>query len=180
MKPLTIVSGHSRTGTSMMMRVLHEGGMDIVSDKKALEPGKKGNKYGTYEILNYDWLVENPRLIEGHAVKIVAQYIDALETLVLKTSLPLRIVFMQRSLDAIQRSLKELNQHWEFPPPYYLRLADKIIRHYKIPVLYVKYEEALQYPAATCLNVQEFLDRPDLDLEKMVAAIDPAENHQGG
>lgn len=180
MKPLTVVSGHSRAGTSMMMRVLHEGGMDIISDKESLEPGKKGNKYGTYEILNYDWLVENPRLIAGHAVKIVTQYADALEMLVLKTSLPLRVIFMQRSLGAIQRSLKELDQRWEFQPPYYLRLANKIITHYKIPTLYVKYEEALQYPAATCLNVQEFLNRPDLDLEKMVAAIDPGENHQGG
>ena len=180
MEPLVVVTGHPRTGTSMMMRMLHLGGMTVVADadKAGETKGKKGNKYGSYEVLDFRWFVANPRQAAGTAVKIVTQYINVLEALIEETPLTFKAIFMQRSLDAIQRSLKELDHVWDPPPHESIALGRKVLEHYSIPTLYVKYADALEYPWATCLSVQQFIGK-DLDLQKMMEAIDPAENHQG-
>ena len=180
MEPLIVVTGHPRSGTSMMMRMLHNGGMTVVADEKEVEHAgeRTHNKYGTFEILNYGWLLGNPQKIAGAAVKIVTQYIHVLEALILETPLELKVIFMQRSLDAIQRSLKELNHVWDPPPRESIALGRKVLDYHSVPTLYVKYADALEYPWATCLSVQQFIGK-DLDLQKMMEAIDPAENHQG-
>ncbi len=47
-KPIVIVSGLPRSGTSMMMKMLESGGMPIVSDD--LRPADEGNPQGYYEL----------------------------------------------------------------------------------------------------------------------------------
>jgi hypothetical protein len=164
----------------MMMRMLHLGGMNIVADLESLEekPGHH-NKYGTFEVANYDWLVDNPNKIAGHCVKIVTQYITYLEHLHVKAQLPMKVIFMLRSLTAIHASLKKQEVIWDPPPIESIALGRKVVDHHKIPTLYVEFSECIKYPVATSQKVIDFIGR-DLDIEKMVSAIDPDENHFGG
>jgi len=172
-----VVTGHPRSGTSMMMRMLHKGGMTIVADEESLK-SQEQNKYGTFEILNYGWLVQNPHVISGSAVKIVTQYIHVLEGLIIETDLSLKVIFMLRPISDIETSLQEMGQRWDPPPRDSVALARKVIEHHQIPVLFIEYLEGLKYPVATCQRVADFVSQ-DLDLEKMISAIDPKECHHG-
>ena len=161
----------------MMMRVLHEGGMEIIADEDSLEP-RKNNAFGIYEIKEYsgfEWLIDNPGKLAGRAVKIVTQYANIIESLAVK-KVPMRLIFMSRSISAILKSLKNADMIWDPPPRESIALGRKIISYYKIPTMFVHYEEALKFPTGTCLRVKDWVGK-NLDVDKMIAAIDPTQNH---
>lgn len=179
--PIIVVSGLPRSGTSMMMNMLQAGGVDLVMDNNRKE-ADNDNPLGYFEdervkkLREYNsWLNE----IHGKAVKVIS---------ILLYDLPVtnryQIVFMQRRMDQILASQKEMmrklctdrsgiddatmakkfNKH--------LRNVERWIEKQKnMDCLYVDFHDVIQDSTFQAKRVAEFLDR-DLDVERMVQAVD--------
>src|SRR5262245_34269287 len=107
-KPIIIVSGLPRSGTSMMMKILEAGGLPVLTD--ALRTADDDNPKGYYEyerVKQLDkgdqaWLAE----AEGKVVKVISA---------LLTQLPAthqyRVIFMQRKLAEVLASQRKMLIH---------------------------------------------------------------------
>ena len=101
---ITIVSGLPRSGTSMMMQMLKQGGIEILTDK--IRQNDVNNPRGYYELekvkelpKDNTWLPE----AEGKGVKIIVQLLQYL-----LPGFEYRIIFMQRDIKEILRSQKKM------------------------------------------------------------------------
>ena len=69
---ITVVSGLPRFGTSLMMQMLHAGGLPILTDK--LRPADESNPRGYFEFDPVKRLATDQSWLDrtkGHAVKII-------------------------------------------------------------------------------------------------------------
>ncbi|MEJ2343672.1 MAG: hypothetical protein P8Y10_15925, partial [Gemmatimonadales bacterium] len=105
-RPVVLVSGLPRSGTSMMMHLLEAGGLPILSDdaRKADESNPEG--YREMERVkelaregDASWLRE----ARGRAIKIIAYYLPYLPP-----DLNYRVIFMQRDLTEVLASQRRM------------------------------------------------------------------------
>lgn len=175
---LTIVSGLPRSGTSMMMQMLVNGGLDIFTDneRKPDENNKKG--YYEHEAVknltkNKDWLPQ----ANGKAVKIIAQLIPHLPL-----NYRYKIIFMEREMTEILRSQQKMLDRLGKKVELETSLADSFessVQNVKdwiedqrnIDVLYVNYAEVIENPSSETERINEFLGG-GLDEIKMSQAVD--------
>jgi tetratricopeptide (TPR) repeat protein len=99
-QPITIVSGLPRSGTSMMMQMLHAGGMPTLHDDE--RPADFSNPRGYFELqavmhtpIDDSWVENAP----GHAVKVIHAILR-----VLPSAYRYRVIFMKRDLDEVVAS----------------------------------------------------------------------------
>ena len=105
-RPIVVVSGLPRSGTSMAMKMLHAGGLEVVTD--GIRVADESNPKGYYELeavkgldkeADVAWLKD----ARGKAVKIIS---------FLLTWLPehhdYRVIFMQRDLDEVLASQNKM------------------------------------------------------------------------
>jgi tetratricopeptide (TPR) repeat protein len=181
-KFITVVSGLPRSGTSMVMQMLAAGGMPVLVDGRRKPDGSNPLGYLEYERVknlraDNAWLGE----AQGCAIKIIAQ---------LLIHLPLqyryRVLFVDRDLDEIIASQRKM---LAADGQLGARISDAQLMHVfqkqvnrvrrwladepRIDVLTVAHHGILTDPETQACRVREFLDG-DLDIEKMVAAVDPA------
>ena len=72
-KTITIVSGLPRSGTSMMMKMLHTGGLDVLTDE--IRTADEDNPKGYYEFERVKQLPQDTAWLpeaEGKAVKVIS------------------------------------------------------------------------------------------------------------
>ncbi len=187
-KTAVIVSGLPRSGTSMMMQILEAGGIPVMTDneRKADEDNKKGYfEHEKAKKLKQDnsWLQE----ARGKAVKIVAQLLTSLPRF---EDLQYRIIFMERDLDEVLPSQREMLARQGKKGS---RMPDNLLKNVfsrqvkqtkimlasrKIPTLFVDYNHALNSPAETILKVNRFLSG-NLDEKKMADVVEPGLKRQG-
>jgi hypothetical protein len=178
-----IVSGLPRSGTSMMMRMLEAGGMDLLKDdiRTADEDNPKG--YFEFEPVkdldrthDTSWL---PRA-HGRVVKIVSPLLK---------HLPLeghgyKVLFMRRHLREILASqAKMLSRRGETADGadddamfhYYVRHIDEIqeylAAHPCFKTEYFFFREMLGDPLEQARRINEFLGT-DADVRRMASAVD--------
>ena len=184
-RPIVVVSGLPRSGTSMAMKMLDAGGLEVVTD--GLREADESNPKGYFELeavkqLDKDrdaaWLKD----ARGKAVKIIS---------FLLTFLPeendYRVIFMQRDLHEVLASQnKMLVQRSETPGT---RDEDAQMRaHYEnhlakvhrflasrrcFSVLRVDYRSALERPREEAQRINEFLGGA-LNVDRMSEVGDPA------
>ncbi len=177
--PVILVSGLPRSGTSMMMKMLASGGIDIYTDN--VRQADEDNPQGYYEVEKVKKLQENSAWlhhVRGRAVKIVSSLLYYVPF-----SLPYKVIFMRRDMQEILLSQKKMlersGQAAEQAANDSLALKfethlQKIIawidaqKH--IDCLYIDYKQAIDDPLACAQKIQEFLGRP-LDIEAMAAAV---------
>src|SRR6266540_3223846 len=79
-KPLVVVSGLPRSGTSMMMKMLAEGGLDILSD--SFRTADEDNPNGYFEIERSKNLRDGDKTwlknAQGKAVKVISYLLEFL------------------------------------------------------------------------------------------------------
>ncbi len=171
-----IVTGLPRSGTSMMMRMLKEGGIPILTDNKR-QPDEH-NPYGYFELekVKYDlsWVSE----AEGKAVKLVTMLLKKLPS-----DNEFYVIFMERNISEIVKSQKEMLEKNGKKMKYPEEELEKIyLSHLKeikqwisekdnFKVLYVSYNEAIENPKKIALKIKEFL-RKDMNIERMIKAVD--------
>jgi len=179
-KPIVVVSGLPRSGTSMAMKMLEAGGMRVMTDR--LRTADEDNPKGYYEDervkdLHRDgdktWLRE----ARGSVIKVIS---------FLLKSLPpdnnYQVLFMHRSLREIvasqNRMLVRRGEVNETADERALALLEEqvrdarfFLRRPQFKVLELNYKETLDGPEAQARRIAEFLGRP-LDVAKIADVVD--------
>ena len=94
---ITIVSGLPRSGTSMMMKMLEAGGMEILKDE--IRKADEDNPAGYYEFEKVKELKKDVSWLEnakGKSVKIISSLLEHLPE-----KYTYKIIFMHRNMDSI-------------------------------------------------------------------------------
>jgi hypothetical protein len=176
-KPVVVVSGLPRSGTSMMMKMLQEGGLPVVTD--ALRTADLDNPNGYYELETVKqlpqghtaWLKDAP----GKVVKVISALLEYLPP-----QYHYKVIFMERRIGEVLASQqKMLSNRQEGSKAGDAELEAEFQKHVtaarywlarqpNIEVLYLDYNGMLAAPEAGCARVAAFLDM-GLDIEKMKA-----------
>jgi len=181
-RPVVLVSGLPRSGTSMMMQMLEAGGLPILSDsaRKADESNPEG--YREMERVkelakggDASWLRE----ARGRAIKIIAYYLPYLPP-----NLNYRVVFLQRDLTEVLASQRRmLEARGETSDTDDERLHDLFSDHLGeasrllserpwFESIEVRYREVIDDPVRVAATVAGFLGR-GLDVGAMAATVKP-------
>lgn len=181
-QPVIVISGLPRSGTSMAMKMLEAGGLEVVTD--GVRVADENNPKGYYELervtrLNVDedrsWLAE----ARGKAVKIISFLLTYLPE-----SNDYQVIFMHRNLDEVIRSQNAMLVQRGQPigaasDKDVHALYEKHLKQVKsflgarrtFDVLDVEYAEALAAPGNEAERMSRFINR-DLDVDLMAAAVD--------
>ena len=181
-EPITIVSGLPRSGTSMMMKMLEAGGVQVLTDR--IRTADEDNPKGYYEFervkqieTDKAWLPE----AQGKAVKMVGALLRHLPS-----DYVYNIVFMRRHIEEILASQRQMLIRRGEPTDRVSdeRMAKLFQRHLdqleawlaeqpNMEVLYVHYSDILAEPVEQAVRVNQFLGG-NLDQDKMAAIVDPS------
>lgn len=179
-QPIVIVSGLPRSGTSMMMRMLAEGGLPVLTDM--LRGADDDNPRGYFELEvvrqlkdgNFDWLKD----ANGKVVKVISALLEYLPA-----EYQYKIIFMERDPKETLVSQKKMLDHRgqtsrlndeEMEQQLRTHLAAMrpwLVRQPNMEVLYVNYNALMAEPELFCDRVIEFLDLP-LNQAHMLAVPD--------
>ena len=178
---IAIVSGLPRSGTSMLMKMLEAGGMQVLTDN--IREADEDNPKGYYEFekvkqIEHDksWLQD----AEGKGVKMVSRLLQHLPP-----DYTYKVVFMRRRMEEILASQRKMLIRRGEPSD---KVSDEQIaalfrKHLKrlktwldgqpnFEVIYVSYNKVLANPVEQARSVSQFFDGA-LDVESMVNVIDP-------
>ena len=173
-----IVSGQERSGTSMLMQILHSGSIPTAFDES--RPADDHNIKGYYEleggkIINKLISKEFPiNKYKGNFVKITAYGLKYLPPGEYK------IIYSERNieetLDSIQKMIgkKELNRDETRNNIIKLNnlIKNEIQARSDIHVLFVNYNNILENPKENIKKILNFLDLPEDNLQKMIVTVD--------
>jgi sulfotransferase family protein len=180
-KPVVVVSGLPRSGTSMAMRMLEAGGMAIVTDGLRAPDDDNPKGYfedervkSLHEQTDKSWLAD----ARGKAVKVIAFLLRSLPS-----DHNYKVVFMQRDLREIVASQNKMLDHrgeaHPLPDDRALELLERdladarfFLRRPQFDVLELRYADALADPAVQARRIARFLGTP-LDVERMAQAVSP-------
>lgn len=179
---LVLVSGLPRSGTSMAMKMLEAGGMDVIQD--GVRTADIDNPKGYYEderikslgeMQDKSWL----RDIRGRVIKVVSSLLQYLPP-----ENRYKVIFMRRNLtevlasqakmlerrgethDAADEEMKKMyRQHLE-------KVAFQLRFRKNFDVIYLDYKETLENPRLAAEEIAKFLGR-SMDLDAMAAVVDP-------
>lgn len=180
---IIIVSGLPRSGTSMMMRMLQAGGLEIVTDSG--RPADRSNPLGYFEDErikrlrdgDHEWLDS----AIGKAVKVVSpllRYLPARHAY--------KLIFMLRSIDEIVASQRRMlsrngqdageGSDQELAAVYRKHLKEVeawLVNQREWDTTYVRYRDVIDDPQGSAIRISRFLAR-QLDQHSMVGAVDPS------
>lgn len=178
--PITVVSGLPRSGTSMMMKILEAGGLEILTDE--LRAADEDNPKGYYEFErvkklkdgDIDWVGE----AQGKVIKIISALLGDLPS-----RYTYKIIFMRREMAEILASQRQmLTRRGEADKVDDAQMAEMFQEHLKrvrvwlanqknMEVLYVDYNDLMKNPAAHIESIRAFLGL-QLDTDAMRAVPD--------
>lgn len=181
-RPVVVVSGLPRSGTSMMMKMLESGGVPVWTD--AVRAADDQNPNGYYELerikdldkpIDKSWLREG----RGRAVKVISSLLEHLPA-----GNHYQVIFMNREMTEVLRSQgKMLAQRGqghdqardtalEAAYALHLRRVQNLLAHdARFTAMSVAYGDVVADPAAVAARIQTFLGT-DLDTKGMAAAVD--------
>jgi sulfotransferase family protein len=177
---ITIVSGLPRSGTSMMMRMLKAGGMDVVAD--GIRKSDDDNPHGYFEFEKVKKIKEDASWLEatvGKAFKMVSMLLFDLPS-----DRRYKVIFMKRDINEIMASQRKmLRRHNRdndgVDDGEMARLSLKHLEQIEswletqlhIDILYIDYNDVIKRSVENVEMINRFLENT-LDVEKMIAAID--------
>jgi LPS sulfotransferase NodH len=177
-----IVSGLPRSGTSMMMKVLAAGGLEVLTDN--LRSPDENNPKGYYEFERVKKMPDGDlawvKEARGKVVKIISALLQYLPL-----EYNYKIIFMRRNIDEILASQRQMliragkpdsqngdQQMAELFSKHLRQVEMWLANQPKMEVLYISYNETLRDPSANIARVNQFLD-VKLKIPAMEAVIDP-------
>ena len=177
---IIIVSGLPRSGTSLMMQMLDQGGLPVVTDN--IRTADTDNPRGYYEYEQVKKIKQDTSWLpatRGKVFKMISQLLyDIPQTE------RYRVIFMERDMDEMLRSQDKMLERLgrKGAPPdqikksYLLhleKLRDWLRQQKNIEVLYVSYNDLVQRAGEQAERVSEFLGGKG-NVEHMVRAVDPS------
>jgi len=177
---ITIVSGLPRSGTSMMMKVLEAGGLEVFTDN--LRTADEDNPKGYFELEQVKALKDGDdawvKDARGKVVKVISSLLEYLPS-----NYKYKIVFMRREIAEILASQKQmLIRRGEPSEGDDQKMAEMFQEHLKrarvwlanqsnMETLYVDYNALMADPAPAIKTVAEFLGLTE-NLDAMLAVPD--------
>jgi hypothetical protein len=177
---IIIVSGLPRSGTSLMMQMLDNGGIEAVTDN--IRTADTDNPKGYYEFEQVKKIKQDASWLpatRGKVFKMVSQLLYDLPP-----GESYRIVFMDRDLDEVLSSQEKMLERLgrkaapreSIKQAYKLhleRLHDWLGLQGNMRVLRVSYNQLLRQPASEAERVSQFLDGRT-NMERMMETVDPS------
>jgi hypothetical protein len=177
---IIVVSGLPRSGTSLMMQMLENGGIEIITDNQ--RTADTDNPRGYYEFEKVKQIKRDSSWLpqaRGKAFKMVSQLLYDLPS-----SERYHILFMERDLDEMLLSQEKMLQRLgrsaapreEMKRSYTLhleRLHDWLAEQAHMRCLRVSYNGLLEGAQEQAERVYQFLGGK-ADVEKMVQTVDPS------
>jgi hypothetical protein len=181
-RPLVLVSGLPRSGTSMLMQMLEKGGMPIVTDQ--IRTADEDNPRGYHEFerikeidktTDKSWL----RNYRGQVIKTISFLLQYLPL-----DLNYQVIFIRRDIEEVLRSQNKMLERSGAKDP--LVPDDKMRRNYEFHLkkvfycldhvpnfeaLYLDYPEVVANPFAEAKRINAFLGGR-LDVRAMASAVD--------
>ena len=181
-KTVVVVSGLPRSGTSMMMKMLAEGGLEVISD--AVRRADDDNPNGYFELEQVKQLTEgNTRWLGeagGRVVKVISSLLEYLPA-----AYEYKVVFLERDLQEIlasqQKMLKnrqeallvdDVEMRTQFEQ-HLTTIKYWLARQPNMTVMYVNYNRMLAEPQIYCKRIAEFIGMP-LNVDKMLSIPSPS------
>ncbi|MBI1348877.1 sulfotransferase family protein [bacterium] len=178
---IIVVSGLPRSGTSLMMQMLVQGGIPVLADEQ--RTADIDNPRGYYEFdpvkrmhQETSWIAQ----ARGRAIKMVSQHLEHLPS-----DETYRVLFMERDLTEVLESQAKMLARRGITPTvpadqlrrsfelHLQRVRRWLERQDNVSVLYVPYAEVLADPWTMTARINQFLgDR--VQLQGMVSAVDPS------
>ena len=181
--PIVIVTGLPRSGTSLMMQMLHRGGLAVQADEQ--RPADHNNPKGYFEWEVIKTLEQTPDAIDaaaGKAVKVVSLLLQFLPK-----DRRYDFIWMERPIDEVHRSqqsmLKNLGSSSEAAAKTLASHCASVLTQLETQwcqdtrfarLLKIPYYDCIGSPEATAAKVAEFLPQHTLDTAAMVSCIDPS------
>lgn len=181
-KKIIVVSGLPRSGTSMMMKMLTEGGIPAVID--SLREADEDNPNGYFEIQQVKALKDGEKQwvydARGKLIKVISYLLEFLPE-----DISYDIIFMEREIHEILASQKKMLERRnevsaisdaEMEAQYREHL--KAVKYWlprrpNMRVLYVKYNEMVNSPETLVPAIVNFLELP-LNVEAMASVPNPS------
>jgi tetratricopeptide (TPR) repeat protein len=179
---IIVVSGLPRSGTSLIMQMLHQGGIDCFTDH--IREADENNPHGYYEHelvkklpMDVSWLNQ----VVNKCVKIISPLL-----FYLPDKYNYRVIFIERTFDEIalsqkrmlQRKGKKINE-----ANYPLQLIDAFNQNKNkvnnwlntqknVSFIKIDFNETVKNPENTTNQIIKFINKP-LNKNKMIKAIKP-------
>lgn len=181
-RPVVVVSGLPRSGTSMMMKMLEAGGLPVLVDH--LRQADADNPKGYYEFERVKQLDKGDKAwvaeAQGKAVKVISALLEHLPP-----GYQYRVIFMHRAMEEVLASQRKMLEHRgeannQVSDEELARLFEKHLAKVQgwlrsqphFAVLDVNYNAMLTDPRPQIRAINTFLGGI-LDEEKMAAIVDP-------
>src|SRR5947209_15332153 len=150
---ITIVSGLPRSGTSLMMQMLHGGGVEVVTDHVRTADTDNPRGYYEYEQVkkiktDTSWLPAT----RGKAFKMVSQLLYDLPG-----SERYRILFMERDLDEVLLSQEKMLQRLGRPAAPRHEMTQAFTLHLERLQRWLEQQPHL---AVLCVRYSDLIERP--------------------
>jgi hypothetical protein len=180
-KPVIVVSGLPRSGTSMMMKILEAGGILPVTDNQRM--ADEDNPKGYYELERVKQLTQGDIAwvdeAQGKVVKVISALLEHLPA-----KFQYKIIFMRREMAEILASQKQMlirrgeptdtvddGTMAEMFQEHLKRVRVWLANQPNMQVHYVDYNGLMKDPAPHITALCDFLDMP-LDRAAMLAVPD--------
>lgn len=168
-QPIIVVSGLPRSGTSMMMKMLAEGGVPILTDEIRRADSDNPKGYFEFETVrqmsagNVEWLAN----AGGKAVKVISALLEYLPS-----NYFYKIIFLEREVKEIlasQRKMLANRNEQSTVDDTELELSIRrhlaavrpwLIRQPNMEVLYINYNALMAKPEPLCERIVNFLGLP--------------------
>ena len=168
-QPVIVVSGLPRSGTSMMMRMLAEGGLSLLTDEQRRADDDNPNGYFELEVVKQlregdsAWLKE----ANGKVVKVISSLLEYLPD-----EYHYKIIFMERDFQETLASQKKMLDHRrqearlsdvEMKEQFQTHLSAMkpwLVRKPNMEVLYINYNALMAEPKPFCERITDFLGLP--------------------
>ncbi len=182
---ITIVSGKPRSGTSMMMKMLQEAGIEIYQTTP--DQGNEFNPGGFFETsyvkkmdIYHGWITE----VYGKAMKVFANQLQNLPPSYYG-DITYKIIYMDRDPVSSARSFANMQDR------EIVRLDDTLIKENdqvkedvdklmrirpNMSITYVNYDDVISDATTKSQEIKDFLG-VDLDVTKMSAVVNPELRH---
>ncbi|WP_339634225.1 alkaline phosphatase family protein [Bizionia echini] len=173
---IVIVSGLPRSGTSLMMQMLHSGGVNALTDanRKPDESNPKGYfEYDPVMRLHKDnsWL----NLAQNKAIKVVAPLLKHLDP-----KYRYKVIFMNRDLTEVVKSQqKMIGKNPDVLPLNLFEAYNKQLNQVEkwkdkepgVELIYIDYKDALNKPKEVVTKLTKFIGL-DLHVSDMIKCVD--------
>jgi hypothetical protein len=172
-----IVSGLVRSGTSLMMQMLHRGGLPVAFDD--LRPADEHNPRGYYELAGGKIIIRlmdgefDVQSYKGHIIKVTAYGIRFLPESKYK------IIYMIRDIGEVLQSMRKMGAGIDgekdrmlFSKLNHLTL-ELMVKRTDIEYLVVRYRNLIENPRKEIGEISAFLGA-SFDIDAAIGAVDTA------